>query len=177
MPTIVEGKLQFSFPNGWRATKYDDWTHYRNQGIKLCGGAKAVDILLLDPSSCSWLLEVKDYRQFQRTKTVDLGDEIAGKVRDTLAVVAGAQHHASDPAERDFSRRFIQSRRIRVVLHLEQPSTHSKLFPRAINPADVCQRLRQLLKPIDPHPQVVEIGSMSGIAWDVAILPTAGLSS
>ncbi|HQR41459.1 MAG TPA: hypothetical protein PLX97_02220, partial [Gemmatales bacterium] len=140
------------------------------QAIAICGGSKAIDILALEASSCCWLLEVKDYRQHRRTKTINISDEIAAKVRDTLAALAGAQHHANDQEEKNMARRALRSGSIRVVLHLEQPTKSSKLFPRAIEPVDVTQRLKQLLKPIDPHPKVVELSSMAGIPWEVSSL-------
>lgn len=170
MDPIIEGNLAFTFPNNWQASKYDEWSHYRNQAVKLCGGAKAIDILGLEPEAACWLIEVKDYRQHQRTKTIDITDEIATKVRDTLAALVGAQHHASDATERQLARTAVRSSSIRVVLHLEQPLQHSILFPRAISPADVVQRLKQLLKAIDPHPRVVERQSMAGIPWRVESL-------
>ena len=61
----------------------------------------------------------------------------------------------------------LSGRALRVVLHLEQPRTHSKLFPRAIDPAKVLQKLRQLVKPIDAHPLVVETSRMASLAWTV----------
>lgn len=44
---IIEGQLTFSFtePN---ATKYDEWSFYRNQFNAVCGGTKAVDLLYLE---------------------------------------------------------------------------------------------------------------------------------
>ncbi len=170
MPTLTEGTLSFSFPNDWQATKYDAWSHYRNQAIKLCGGSKAIDILGLEANTACWLLEVKDYREHRRTKAIDIADETAMKVRDTLAALVGAQHHANDNAERTQARKAVRAGSIRVVLHLEQPKQHSKLFPRAIKPADVLQRLKQQVKSIDPHPRVVELDSMAGIPWQVASL-------
>ncbi len=170
MPSLTEGKLRFAFPDTWEASKYDDWSHYRNQAISICGGAKAIDILALETTVCCWLLEVKDYREHRRTKTIVIGDEIAAKVRDTLAAIVGAQHQANDATEKALARKAVRSGAIRVVLHLEQPAKHSKLFPRAIKPVDVTQRLKQLLKPIDPHPRVVEMNSMDGIPWKVSTL-------
>ena len=59
------------------------------------------------------------------------------------------------------------ARQYRVVLHLEQPLKHSRLRPRAINPADIQQKLRQLIKPIDAHPIVVERSDMNSLVWKV----------
>ncbi|WP_434040987.1 MULTISPECIES: hypothetical protein [Sorangium] len=53
------------------------------------------------------------------------------------------------------------------MLHLEQPRKHSTLRPRAINPADVQQALRRLLKPIEVHPFVAETGRMGSLGWRV----------
>ena len=39
---------------------------------------------------------------------------------------------------------------------------------KAINPADVAQKLRRLLKPIDAHPVVAETDHMRGLGWRVA---------
>jgi hypothetical protein len=170
MPTITEGKLTFTFPPHWIASKYDNWSYYRNQFIKVSNGIKAVDILALNGKDCFWLMEVKDYREGCRTKAKDLAEEIAEKVKDTLAGVAGARFRANDTVEKNTSRDALQCKELRVVLHLEQPSNHSKLFPRAISPASVLQRLKQLIKSIDPHPKVVEMGSMNGIPWQVISL-------
>jgi hypothetical protein len=126
---------------------------------------KAIDILALEPSSCCWLLEVKDYRRHVRTKTVNLADEVADKVRDTLAGLVGAQYWANNNAVKNSARQALRLPNLRVVLHLEQPPQHSRLFPRAINPAAVLQRLKQLIKAIDPHPRVVEKASIVGIPW------------
>lgn len=168
MPKLSEGKLAFTFPdNGWMVSKYDEWSHYRNQANTLCGSAKAIDFLAIERESCCWLLEVKDFREHRRTKAIDLADEVAVKVRDTLAALVGAQRLANDDSERSHARKAIRARSIRIVLHLEQPKQHSKLFPRVIKPADVLQRLKQLLKPIDPHPLVVELNSRHDIPWQV----------
>ncbi len=167
MPTITEGKLTFAFHDEWNVSKYDDWGHYRNQFIRVCGGVKAVDVLALEPQECCWLLEIKDYREHVRTKTIDLADEVAEKVRDTLAGLVGTQFCANDEGEKNSARQALRAKNLKVVLHLEQPAKHSTLFPRAINPAAVLQRLKQLIEAIDPHPRVVEKASMAGIPWTV----------
>lgn len=191
MPTLVEGGLKFEFPADWKAAKLDQWSYYASQfqrlgpGIGLtcghcdaelrceqCGsaktvGIKSVDFLVVDAHSICWLIEVKDYRREQRTKTIALAEEVALKVRDSLALLASACKNANDPAEKSFARDANQTSHIRVVLHLEQPAKHSKLFPCAIDPADVLQRLKQLLRAVDPHPQVCEIAHMGFLKWSV----------
>lgn len=167
MPMVTEGRLQFDFQNSWQVSKLDEWSFYRNQFQQVCGGTKAVDVLAIEPSACCWQIEAKDYRQHRRKKTIDLAEEVALKVRDSLAMLVAAGVNANDRNERILARAALRCPKLRVVLHLEQPEKSSKLFPRAINPANVQQRLKQLIKAIDPHPDVVETASMGNIPWSV----------
>ncbi|MDO9141019.1 MAG: hypothetical protein Q7U38_11920 [Methylobacter sp.] len=163
----VDG-LFFDFPDDWQASKYDDWSFYKNQFSRMWNGIKALDLLAIDTDKTAWLIEVKDYRVNPRTKPSDLAEEIAHKVFDTLAAIIPAKIHATDPVEKQLAHAVSASRKLRVVLHLEQPAKHSKLRPRAIKPADVQQKTRQLLKPVDAHALVVEIGEMRKLAWHVS---------
>lgn len=164
---IIENRLTFVFPDGARSTKYDDWSHYRNQFGKAFGGTKAVDIVYLE-DAVTWLIEVKDYRQQVRTKPTELHDEMAHKVRDTLAGLISAGLHANDADERQLGRSAVRCSRIRVVLHLEQTNTPSRLFPLAVNPANVLSKLKQSVKSIDPHPMVVDQHSLRpDMGWSV----------
>lgn len=164
----VDG-LTFTFPASWRISKYDDWAFYRNQFSKMWNGIKAVDLLAIE-SQVTWLIEVKDYRTSPRTKVLDLADEVAQKVFSTLAAMLPAKVNASVNEERNFAVEVVRATTLRVVLHLEQPQPlkHSKLFPRAIDPSNVQLKLRTLIKPIDPHPKVVESTQMQGLAWTVS---------
>jgi hypothetical protein len=162
----VDG-LQFEFPEHWSFSKYDDWAFYHNQFRKMWKGIKAVDIIALDPSLTFWLIEAKDFRRHRRTKPTSLPDEVARKVYDTLAAILPAKVNASKSEEAEMAAKVARAQRIRVVFHMEQPLKPSKLFPRAIDPADVQQKIRQLLHPIDPHTVVVETGDMRNLAWSV----------
>lgn len=163
----VDG-LHFSFPDNWHVGRYDDWGFYRNRFSKMWNGIKSLDLLAIDPDRTAWLVEVKDYRVHQRTKPSDLADEVARKVFDTLAAMLPAKIAAQDQAEKQIARAVVRATRLRVVLHLEQPLKPSKLYRRAIDPANVKLKLRQLLKPVDAHPFVVETNRMMGLAWTVA---------
>lgn len=169
MPQLIEGKLIFECPDDWWATPYDQWAFYRNQFQSVCDGSKGVDILALSPGfKETWLIEVKDYRTDRRTKPIDLANEVAFKVRDTLAGLVAAAVNANDSEEKSFARQSVQSSRLRVALHLEQPEKHSRLFPRAINPANVRQKLKGLLKAIDPHPRVLDrTMARTSLAWKI----------
>lgn len=155
---LTEGALTFNFPENAMSSKYDEWSHYRNHFQRTCD-SKAVDIVFANDGN-AWLIEVKDYRRHARTKPTDLGQEIATKVRDTLAGLVSAKLNATDSDEKRMAGQLLLARRLHVVLHLEQPNKHSKLFPRAIDPADVELKLRTLLKAIDPHPKVVDRNSL-----------------
>ncbi len=161
-----EGNLRFTFPANYRVAKYDDWSFHR-QFQNICGGAKAVDFIAsTSDKQTTWLIEVKDYRQFQRTKPSELSIEVACKYRDTLAGLACARIHANDDTEKEMANASLQTYDIRLVLHLEQPQRHSKLFPRVFEPADIKQKLKMLVKAMDPHPLVVDMNS-ERVAWQV----------
>jgi hypothetical protein len=166
MPSVTEGRLTFQFPDNWRASKLDEWSFYRNQFQRI-PGTKSMDVIALAPAQEAWLIEIKDYRGRQRTRAINLADEVALKARDSLAAIAAAKVRANDTAERQFAGAALQCTSLRVVLHLEQPAKHSKLFPRAIDPAAVKQRLKQIIKAIDPHPLVLESARLNGVAWTV----------
>lgn len=161
----VDG-LTFDFPDSWKVDKYDEWAFYRNQFSKMWDGIKAVDLIAINEREI-WLIEVKDYRQSQRTKPQDLSEEVAQKVFSTLAAMLPATVNASDNSECDFAREVLKGNQLHVVLHLEQPRQHSRLFPRAIDPANVELKLRSSIKPIDPRPKVVESTNMRGLEWSV----------
>jgi Holliday junction resolvase-like predicted endonuclease len=155
---IEEGDLRFTFAAGWEAQKYDDWVFYKSQFQKvchLCNGIKGVDIVAHNDGT-AWLVEVKDYRRNPRSKKVGLVDEVAKKVFDTLAGLVAAKNRANDASEKAMASAILACRNIRVVLHLEQASRGSKLFPKIYDPADLKKGLKIQLKAIDPHPEVLD---------------------
>ena len=168
MPSLQEGNLTFDFPDdGPDVAKYDEWSFFRNQFQKVCGGVKAVDFVFVETAR-TWLIEVKDYRHHRRTKAADLASEVAAKVRDTLAGLAACRCNANDETEQRIADRALSTASIGVVLHLEQPVRPSKLAPRVADPADLTQKLKQLLKPVDPHPRVVDRESLhASMDWTV----------
>ncbi len=173
MPTLTELHLSCTFPDGWQATKFDDWHFYQRRFKDCCGGNKAVDFLAHDTGNMTlWLVELKDYRQHRRTKDdkISLWEEVAVKVRHTLAGVFAAAVDENHP-DHTYAVAALKAKKLRVVLHLEQPRTHTKLFPRSYNPANVQQKLKQLLKPIDAHPRVTDLDRMAGVPWTAASLP------
>jgi hypothetical protein len=196
MPTtIVEGSLQFEFPEGWKASKFDEWSFYRNQfarvgdaemrcnregcggivecascGRKRVAGTKGVDILALSPDSACWLIEIKDYRSTRETDFAFLADTVALKVRDTLACLAAARWNANDEAERKQATAALAAPRSRIVLHLEVPAGGRALFASSTRRANVLNRLKQLVKSVDPHPLVVSRSDNRRVPWTVSSL-------
>lgn len=166
MPSLQEGKLRLDFPDDWEVQKYDEWIYYLKQFSRQRDGLKAVDVLAWQPDSKTvWLVEIKDYREHGRTKDSPIHREVADKVLDTLAALLPAAVHSNEQTERTFARRALMAKSVRVVLHLEQPGHDSKLFPRAFDPADVQQKLGQILRSVDPHPRVVEIARTGDLEW------------
>ena len=152
MTSIREGNVVWTFAAGWSAEKFDDWVFYRKLFQSCADGNKAMDILALPPNgNVLWMVEAKDYRRNRRDPNKGpLPMEVAKKARDTLAGILAASANANN-TEHAFAHRAAKANKIRVVLHLEQPTKRSKLFPWMVDPADVRQKLKQLLKAIDPH--------------------------
>lgn len=151
MTAITEGKFTFSFPPGWHVRKYDDTTFYRKHFQSFAGGSEAVDFLAFNASEKEcWLIESKDYRHHPRTKAKDLFEEIAMKVRATLAGLCSMRANAGDD-ERKFATEALKKVKYRVVFHLEQPIHPSRLRPQIYDPKSLRDKLRQIMRPVDPH--------------------------
>ena len=86
--------------------------------------------------------------------------------RNQFQRVCGGAKAVDDADERRISDRALTTGNLGVVLRLEQPAVLSKLFPRVADPANLTQKLKQLLKPVDPHPRVVD-GRDGSMPWTV----------
>lgn len=120
-------------------------------------------------SNCDvlWLIEVKDYRTNKRTKPSKLHEEVADKVLSTLAALMPATKNANAPEEQSFAEMTLGVNKLKVVLHIEQPQKPSKLFPKSVEKANLKQKLKQTLKPVDPHPLVLDKNTLGAVPWDV----------
>lgn len=169
MTVITEGALTFTFPVGAVVCKYDEMSFYRNQFIKMAEGIKAMDLAYIDDvTDTLWLIEVKDYRVNRRTKSIELVDEMSGKLRNTLAGLLAAKSCANDLAEKAFAWAAVRASNIRVVLHLEEAIPSSRLFSRKSLKADLAQKMKQKLKSVDAHPCVVDQHSLKpAMNWTV----------
>jgi len=165
----VDETLTFEFNDDWLVTKYDEWSYYRNQFIKISDGTKAVDLLAISPDHTLWLIEVKNYRRAPRTKEMPIREEILKKVCDTLAAILPAQCNASDDDEYNYAKEAVKARKIRIILYWEQSKHISKLFPQKLSLPDIQNQLKIRLKPIDPHPKVVDAQTSSHLPWRVRV--------
>jgi len=190
MATLREQGQSFEFPDSWDVTKFDEWSFYRGQFSKLAAaklncssceaevrcancnsqrvaGTKGVDFLAIESDDVYWQIEVKDYRQTRQASFVFLADEVALKVRDTLACLVVARTNSNDTDEQRIAKRAIGCKRLHVVLHLEQPQPSSRLDTKARRAALAQQRLRQLIKAIDGRAMVIDQSTCGDAAWTV----------
>ena len=146
----VEG-MRLTVPAGWWIWKYDDSAFHQTQFQNFAGGSKAVDAVALDPLGTLWLNELKDYRKYPRRKPSSVFDEVASKVRSTLAGLAVARVRADMP-EHSQADQALRCSGVRVVLQLAQVGRPHRLFPQAIDPADADTQLRRRVKHVDRKP-------------------------
>jgi hypothetical protein len=164
MVVLKVEKLSFTFPSNWLVSKYDDWKFYRKQFMHQFNGIQAVDVLAKDPNGRAYLIEVKDYRHPDSEKPSQLPQTIANKVLMTLAAMLPAKLKANDPNEAEMATAVLTCKSLTVVVHVELPRAHQP----AVNPADLRQKLGQLLHVVDAHPKIVSQKNMRNLAWTVA---------
>ena len=168
----VDG-LRFEFPFSMAASKYDGWEHYLkhwNAG----GGQKAMDVVatrIQAAPAVVWLIEAKDFRIHTQdpepSNLYGLAQTVADKAADTLAGLKDAAARASDADERAQASRACSAKSCRVVLHLE-PYIGPPSILRPNFTASVLQKLRQLVRDIDPNPLVVSIAKPGPVPWTVS---------
>ena len=76
----------------------------------------------------------------------------------------------ADGPEKEHAALAIRAARTRVILHLEPyVGRETKLFTVQPNPANVQQKLKQLVQELDPHPLVLSIATSAraGVPWSV----------
>ena len=128
---FVEGKLQFDFPDGPGATRYDQWdTHVNVFAAK--DEKKAVDFLYVDgQNNLLYLTEIKDFDRIDKKGrykngkySLELRDDVALKFHDTLEGIA-TPSRLTHRAEQTFSRA-VKSLARRAVFHWEiKPSVRA----------------------------------------------------
>lgn len=177
MVAIVEGRYTYQFPPGWTATKYDQDRFYIKQfqriGLVDVGsqGMKAVDVLAFGDGSELWLIEQKDYTGGgAQIKAGELLTAMADKVVGTLACLVAARTNGQNgSASQLLADQALKKTKIRCVLHVEQPTKPSKLFPLVIDPKTGRDKLRRALGAIDSHAELGDQTSLNAksFSWSI----------
>ncbi|GDY19715.1 hypothetical protein LBMAG56_10600 [Verrucomicrobiota bacterium] len=170
-----EGRLTFSFPDSWSVCRPGETLYYASRFQLFCGGCKEADFAAYAADTGKlWLVEVKDHAAHPRTKPVPLPQELAEKVRDTLALLAAAA--VSDPTPSttpvmqagDFARLARGATSLNVVLHCEPQPRPSTLFPAVSQMANLLHELRTALRAVDANVRLASKGTYSGLPWAVS---------
>lgn len=164
MTTITEGQLTFEFDDGLLVSKYDESSYYQNQFQNKCHTAnKAVDIIVCHKKDL-WLIEVKDFRVGDRNPDkLPLEQELSQKVRDSLAGIFGAKFYThTEDDEKCLFNAMNACKKLYFVLHIEQRKNE-------YNVADIKQKLKNLLKAVNPKILIVNKTNASqyGVPWSV----------
>ena len=161
---LPEKTLRFTFKSVDFSEKYDDWAHYK-QIFQNAGGSpvKAVDFVVVKGRKL-WLIEVKDYREYPRKKTLDLSKEVALKVKGTLGGLVSAAFMATEPNEQKCARQALDCSSIQVVLHLEQENTGKKIYAKRSYEANLLGPFKRQMKFIDDHPKIISKESISDLS-------------
>jgi len=176
MPNVDEGRFQYQFPANWIAVNFDKLTFYEKHFQSVAGGTKAVDVVTVEPRSKTlWLIEAKDFCAHPRGKLLPLEQELAEKVRGTLACLMAGRANAGDTGDANNDglwKTAMMLVKIRVVLHVEQPPTRSRLFPQSVDPKTIKDILKRSVRVFDSLP--IGEGSLSingrGFGWQVVEL-------
>jgi len=166
MTELQEGRFVYRFPVRWQAVKWDETGFHRKQFQSFGGASKAAEFVSFPEDSDElWLIECKDFRPSGRKKATDLCDEIAQKIKATLAGLVCARN-AEDALIRRFSRMALKKTQIRCVVHWEHPLKPHRLWPKEnMSRATMRAKLRQRLQATDPN---TELGNQQQLN---AILP------
>ena len=142
---ISEGAIVLSV-EGERFLKWDDHPAFI-QGIRRLGDTKAVDVCVEVDGEGAVFIEMKDFRaaaiqNTPRLTSGELAQEVANKVRDTLAgLVWACARGLSEPFHESLTRAFIERPKALVVLWLEMDR------PDVGGASALQDSIRSLLKP------------------------------
>lgn len=139
MPTLTEGKLQFDFPSGWQAVKYDEEQgFYRTTIIRHVQHVRGVDLVACPADATRLvLIEVKDYREATTVDDTLNSTSLQTVQHKTLGTLAGlvAAERVQEPTLRTLA---LLSRQlpVEVVLFLVEK-------PTALVPTTTAHKLRR----------------------------------
>ncbi len=170
--TVDVDGMTLTMPAGWWVWKYDDSAFHRNQFQSFANGSKAVDVVALGADGALWLIELKDYRHYRRTKPSSVFAEMAAKVRSSLAGLAVARLRANDSTEKTRAQQAMDCTQLRVGLQVAQSAKPNRLFPQVLDPLDALLQLKRVVGVVDAHPVCV-VGAMNHRRCPWTTAPTA----
>lgn len=156
MLSISEGSFNYDFPDDWTASKFDKDPFYLKHFQSFGAGVQAVDVLAFSNDEL-WLIEQKDYRQGQDQESAinanDLFMVMASKVLGTLACLVSARSlgTSNESASHQLATEALLRKKVRCVLHIEQPTKPSTLFPQVIDPKNAKDKFKRVMKSVDPR--------------------------
>lgn len=163
MPRECEGDFDYVFPDGWQVKKWDDTSFHKTLFQSFGGSSKAVEFVAYSDEADSplWLIECKDFRPNGRNKTIDLCDEIAQKIKSSLAGLVCARNSQDSDLKR-FARMALKKTDIRCVVHWEHPLRPHRLWPREfMDRSSIRDKLRQRLAVADPKAEIGNIAQLN----------------
>jgi hypothetical protein len=144
---VREGDLELTFDEtAWVVVKWDDHPAFQ-RGLRRQSGTKAIDVAGVLLEDEPWFFELKDFRgaRVENKGRFDgpLAEEVAGKVRDTMAGVLWAveREHEDDSVRRVAKATLARSGRLTVVLWVEDDTGPTAAVASALQLA-IKRRLR-----------------------------------
>jgi hypothetical protein len=126
MTDFIEGNLLFEFDERWTPVLHWDRHDAYHKGIRRCEAGKAVDFIGVFDNKLPFLIEVKDFRIFERNRDkIPLPMEFERKVRDTVAALAGTHCHGRHGDCVQIFKTLMDTREPQLVLWHETTDTHS----------------------------------------------------
>ncbi len=156
--TFTESNLTFTFEEThWEILKYDEDPKYFEISNALAG-TKAIDFLGFDNNTALVMFEVKGFRGYGSEKSVNarlaegmevLSTEIAQKVKDTVAAIAGISRNiqADNTLWQKAAKQIIENKSVTIVAWIEEDLNSVALKARKKNEMSVrAEKLKNKLK-------------------------------
>lgn len=156
--TQREGTITYTFPDHFIIFRPEDSTFYSKHWQSFAKpkdgvGNTEIDFVAFDPRDKRiWFVETKDYRQHDRSKPSEIGEEFARKCRDTLSLLGAMQVSLQVATDSDLKERyqFSNMRDVNCVLHLEQMRGRLGEY-RVISPQTLKDTIKRSIRALDPH--------------------------
>ena len=167
-----ESGLTFRFDDRWNAWHLDEEADYRNRIARVLPGTKCVDFVGYDKESRLLLMmEVKSFRGYGRQDSVqkrllgtadDITLEIAQKVKDSLAVIAGGARNSTILAEewKRYMEHVVCGGTLKIVAWIEVDESTEVMLARAkMNMSTRRKMLRNRLKWLTSNVEIFNVKS------------------